>query len=506
MKRTTFESLLPTNLRLMNKAHKQMCGCKEHLNMDYKHQALIDWRNQKMQFYERLLEFEYPQGHRHRRFTLTSMTNFKNHCYPGEVGIPSWPTCDEAVGAMTCPPVGQHSWQVKYSCALGQCNTCPDLPTCFQERSQQVQEESNVISYKEVCNEYRCGTHGYVGYTKVPCSQCTHERIPTKNRPAVKAKEQIVIKACSIGDFMKEVYPKQLRSYSQHSFLCRVLGKQGCLGHREDSALDSPGNVVVHRDYTTKLPMEFNNAPMGVGMGGTPTVGMEGLVVKFKDQDGQKMHWLGFLSDTKQQDARTSFYNSIRLMVRMDSGGYLMPDKDQVLHVVSDGCTAQYKCANTLQTYIWLANSFQLPIDVMVTAPYHGKSLVDALAGVDKSLLSRKLIKGFDSATRGADGKIISQAEVCYQVLSHESRRFGDVADSKHKRKEGQESVEERYYEVNDYPKDDPIPVQDCVFKIDSKQWGKGTQNKIKEMSHFYYHPDMPLNTCAVRMIPITVL
>jgi hypothetical protein len=231
-------------------------------------------------------------------------------------------------------------------------------------------------------------------------------------------------------------------------------------------------------------------------------VGMEGMVVKFKDQDGQKMHWLGFLSDEKQQDARTSFYNSTKMILRMDMGGYLQADEDQVLHVVSDGCTSQYKCATTLQTYIWLADMFQIPIDVMVTAPYHGKSLVDALAGVDKSLLSNKLIKGFDSATRGANGKIISQAEVCYKVLADPARRFGDVTDSKHKRKEGEESVEERYYHVSNYTNENPIPIKDCTFKINPQQWGKGTKNKIKEMFHFYYHPDMPVNTCAVRMIP----
>jgi hypothetical protein len=224
MKRSTFESLLPTNLRLMNKTHKQMCGCKEHQNMDFKHQALIDWRNQKMQWFERRLQFDYPPGHRHRRFTLTNVTSFKNHCYPGADGEPNWPTSDEAVAAMTCQPMGQQPWQVKYSCALGQCEDCPDLPTCFQERSQHIQEESNVISYKVICNEYRCGAHGFVGYIKVPCTKCIYERIPPKNRPTVKGKEQIVIKACSIGDFMKDVYPKQLRSYSQHRFLCRVLG------------------------------------------------------------------------------------------------------------------------------------------------------------------------------------------------------------------------------------------------------------------------------------------
>jgi hypothetical protein len=190
---------------------------------------------------------------------LTSMKNFKNHCYT-EDGKPIWPTCDEAVMAMTCLPAeGQPDWQVKYHCALGQCEDCPDLPTCIQERTRNTEQHSNFISYKVVCNEYSCKAHGFVGYKKVQCSQCIYERIPAHKRPKVKASEQEVIKHCHIREFMQELYPKQLRSYSQHRFLCNVLGKQGCLGQREETALDMPGNVLIHRDYTTKLPMEFNN-------------------------------------------------------------------------------------------------------------------------------------------------------------------------------------------------------------------------------------------------------
>ena len=139
-----------------------------------------------------------------------------------------------------------------------------------------------------------------------------------------------------------------------------------------------------------------NNQVMGNGMTGTPLVGMEGMVVKFKDPmlDRLALHWFGWLSDEKQQDARTSFVNTAKLIETMQARGYLQPDEGHVLYVVSDGCAKQYKCANTLQTYNMLADRYRICIDVMITAPYHGKSLVDALAGLDKSVIKAGLRRG----------------------------------------------------------------------------------------------------------------
>ena len=73
-----------------------------------------------------------------------------------------------------------------------------------------------------------------------------------------------------------------------------------------------------------------------------------------------------------------------------------------------------------MQTYIWLADRFEISLDVMITAPYHGKSLVDALAALDKSVLKQFLINGLDSATRDVNNKVISHANVCMNVLAHD--------------------------------------------------------------------------------------
>ena len=105
-----------------------------------------------------------------------------------------------------------------------------------------------------------------------------------------------------------------------------------------------------------------NKQVMGQGMTGTPVVGMEGMVVKIKDEinDNQQMHWYGWLSDEKQQDARTSFVNSCKLVDSMKTLNCPRPNQDEILYIVSDGCAKQYKCANAVQSNLHLASE-QVP-------------------------------------------------------------------------------------------------------------------------------------------------
>ena len=180
----------------------------------------------------------------------------------------------------------------------------------------------------------------------------------------------------------------------------------------------------------------------------------------------------------------------------------LQADQDQVLYVVSDGCAKQYKCANTLQTYMYLADRYRICINVMITAPYHGKSLVDALAGLDKNMLERYLINSFDSAIIGEDNNKISQAQVCHAVLANPNRRQGNENDTRHKKNNNKSKVNEQHYGISNYNNQNPIPLKDCTFKTSAKQWGNGNKNKQKEMYEYCFSPELPLNTCAVCRLP----
>ena len=147
--------------------------------------------------------------------------------------------------------------------------------------------------------------------------------------------------------------------------------------------------------------MEYDNEAMSAGMGGgKASVGMEGFLHHHKNDTGDiTMKWHGFLSDEKQQDARTSFHNCFKFIKHMQEKKGLLPRNGKsVLHIQSDGCTVQYKCANALKLVALLSDIFAIEIDWMITAPHHGKGLHDALAGLDKHYLANAMIRGMDSA------------------------------------------------------------------------------------------------------------
>ena len=58
-----------------------------------------------------------------------------------------------------------------------------------------------------------------------------------------------------------------------------------------------------------------------------------------------------------------------------------------------------------------ISKAFYIEIDWMITAPHHGKNLVDAIAGKDKCDLCNGFIKGMDKAARDEFFKKLSNTE-----------------------------------------------------------------------------------------------
>jgi hypothetical protein len=155
-----------------------------------------------------------------------------------------------------------------------------------------------------------------------------------------------------------------------------------------------------------------------------------------------------------------------------------------------------------------LSTEFGIAINWMVTAPHHGKNLVDALAGRDKYDLSNGLIKGLDCLMVDADGNKISEAEKCCRYLNDQRRTGKLVGDTKHKHHEGSTHITSRAYGVTNFTKDNPIPLEGTSYKVESgfhkgkKTHGDHTKNGIHEMYNFFFHPGMPHLTAAIRRIP----
>jgi hypothetical protein len=80
-------------------------------------------------------------------------------------------------------------------------------------------------------------------------------------------------------------------------------------------------SVLIMRDYSDRLDAGFTGEAQTMGMGDKQNTGMEGITVKYfangdsTDPDSPEItDWHVYLSDEKQQDARTSMVNSIDLV------------------------------------------------------------------------------------------------------------------------------------------------------------------------------------------------
>jgi len=515
--RTTFETLLPSNLKRMNNTHKAMCSCSICQNTEYKFQAAQAQRRRKRDWYDHKVHVTYPPNHRMHDEFKQRQTDYIKEAFPGPDGEPRWATKEEAYQSMTCPSVDpDRPWWVPYKCQMGLCENCPSLHQCPGEDKKENLLAFDRVTYKENCSVYTCPKHGNCG-TQSKCVGCIHDDIPKKNRPKLHSKASVVYKTASVGDFYGDIFPKQLRKYSNHCFEKNELTKNGMVGQRFDNGLSVPGNgnVIIRRDYTSRFPMEYNNLPMSNGLSGFPTVGMEGFCVWYVPEgaDERVLVWMGCLSDEKQQDARTSLVNSIQIADHLEAAGVIHPDTEETIFEISDGCVKQYKSANSVFANMIRCNKLCVPINHMVTCPQHGKNLVDGLAGRDKSHCSCKLIKGWDSATLREDGTVVSQARVVYECLAHPDREFGAKGDTKHPRasdrkkplkdgKKEQERVSKNLYWLMEFNDDNPIPFKNATFTIDPTHFGTGPKMGISQMFQFYYHPNMDGWKCAIRRMP----
>jgi hypothetical protein len=89
-----------------------------------------------------------------------------------------------------------------------------------------------------------------------------------------------------------------------------------------------------------------------------------------------------------------------------------------VVHIRSDGCPKQYKCAAAARMMGILGMIFDIEIDWLVNAPHHGKCLVDAITGRDKCDLCNAMIHGMESAQRDEFFKLLSETAKAAKLLN----------------------------------------------------------------------------------------
>jgi hypothetical protein len=138
LSRSSFEKLLPANIRHMTESQKQMCGCKLCIDAHNMHAALMEWRKAKLKRYE---ELTGPLSNLDRdgdafKSTQASMDCFVALAFPnGITKCPNgtrppqvWESMNDAMRAMTCKPIGDTKL-CPYKCCLQRCGDCTnELP------------------------------------------------------------------------------------------------------------------------------------------------------------------------------------------------------------------------------------------------------------------------------------------------------------------------------------------------------------------------------------------
>ena len=90
-----------------------------------------------------------------------------------------------------------------------------------------------------------------------------------------------------------------------------------------------------------------------------------------------------FLSDDSKQDAATTTAHSKQL-ISLLKNKQLLTTSLSTIWENADGCAEQYICASALYLMSLISQTYSLIIDWGISAPGHGKEVVDGLNAVDK--------------------------------------------------------------------------------------------------------------------------
>ncbi len=524
---STMEKMMPPQLKRMTQSQKQMCGCEICIDGKAMWQALMEFRNRWAKEYDLTIAALLSEGDNESAAALQkSRDEYMSAVFVTE-GEQKIQTIDEYVGIISCPSIGETGLQ-HYNCCIGRCTNkhgCKSTPII--PKQEQIygsvdgeDEPKSIVTWMQHQNIYTCLQHGVIepdAKFKSKCPHCKDDGGESK----VRCNLERVKYQKPIGDFMETFHKFISDKYRQHKWLVDVNGPRHCIGQRKPETIlaEDPLSVLVARDYTDRISAEYNNAAMSTGMGGgNATVGMEGFLYYIKNANKVEMHWKGFLSDWKEQDSKTSYCNLFKFIRHLqEDRGLLPPGKKSVLYIRSDGCGKQYKCANALRLVNWLSDCFRIRIDWMVTAPHHGKNLVDAIAGRDKHDLANAYIRGMDPAQRDHFFKLLSEARKAAKFLSDRP----EVNDRKHKLPVDRISLTTRTYEVSNYDElevdGQRMPAKGCTWEVRGKEFNaeykpasqgqkRGTKYNTKvglqEMFHFRFVPQLPADVVAIRRIP----
>ena len=90
-----------------------------------------------------------------------------------------------------------------------------------------------------------------------------------------------------------------------------------------------------------------------------------------------------FLSDDIKQDAATTTAHRKHLILFLKEKKIMTKSLSKIWDNI-DGCAEKYRCSSALYLMSVMSKCYSIIIDWVISAPRHGKELVDGLNAVDK--------------------------------------------------------------------------------------------------------------------------
>ena len=211
------------------------------------------------------------------------------------------------------------------------------------------------------------------------------------------------------------------------------------------------------------------------------SVSIEGYTVHYKLNDlydDLVLDFHSFLSDGKEQHASTVYNHMNQLIQKLQESGVLAKTGGRIMSS-TDGCASQYRSATSIFWMAVLAYDYGLVIDRAISAASHGKSIVDAINGVDKNTIMRWLMRCVQEADEAMDKKAksmqvhsfnnssdtptkkYSAAADCKRVLEREGGQGVKSAGLKYEKREANRGINQRYWHVREI--DEKLYQPRCV-------------------------------------------
>jgi hypothetical protein len=311
-----------------------------------------------------------------------------------------------------------------------------------------------------------------------------------------------------IGTFLEEYYLPALDGYAYHRPHFQILGKSECGALRHLAFLSKAQNIKTIRDYSERLNAAFDQEIQSEHFGNSRSLSIEGSAVEMvvNGLEGKsKLEFHSHFSDKSSQDACTTMAHMEVLIEHLFNENQMA--EGSTMWDNTDGCSKQYRCGTALYFLSVLAVEHGIIIDRAISAPGHGKDIVDGINAIDKEFLRSKMCMiGTPEASDGnkrmaahsmVEGASKSLAQEALRLCADTSRLSGVKSEKKYSKREENSRLKLRHYHLQK-----PEDVKYCDIKMMSVGLPKGAHNGILARYNLRCEKDLGIGVAAVRRIP----